>query len=78
MTIDEIYKNKQICARTYNVCIDNNINSIERLKEYYLKHKSFEHLKNCGQKTNEELIDFCINHPEIYNNIEEIRIEKEN
>lgn len=59
MTIDEIYKNKEISVRSYHVCKYNNLNSVKDLKEYYFKHKSFDKLRNCGRKSNEELIEVC-------------------
>src|SRR5690554_6534112 len=59
MTIDEIYKNEEISVRSYNVCRYNGLNSIDKLKEYYLTNSSFEKLRNCGRKSNEELIEVC-------------------
>lgn len=59
MTIDEIYKNEKISIRSYHVCKYNELNSISDLKKYYYKNKSFEKLRNCGSKSNEELIEIC-------------------
>lgn len=59
MTIDEIYKNKEISVRSYNVCRYNGLDSIDKLKEYYLTNSSFEKLRNCGRRSNEELIKVC-------------------
>jgi len=60
MTIDEIYKKEEISVRSYHVCIYNEIHSLLDLLEYYYKNKSFEKLRNCGRKSNEELIEICI------------------
>ena len=65
MTIDEIYFNNDISVRTYNVCKYNGLDSIDKLKEYFLKYNSFKKLRNCGRKSNEELI-------EIYNKYQTI------
>ncbi len=59
MTIDEIYKKEEISVRSYHVCKYNNLNSVKDLKEYYYKRKSFDNLRNCGRKSNEELIEIC-------------------
>ena len=59
MTIDEIYKNEEISVRSYNVCRYNGLDSIDKLIEYYLKNSSFEKLRNCGRRSNEELIEIC-------------------
>lgn len=59
MTIYEIYKNEEISVRSYNVCRYNGLDTIDKLKEYYLKNHSFENLRNCGRKSNEELIKIC-------------------
>lgn len=59
MTIDEIYKNEEISVRSYNVCRYNGLDTIGKLKEYYLKNHSFDNLRNCGRKSNEELIKIC-------------------
>lgn len=59
MTIDKIYRNKEISVRSYNVCKYNDIESVQDLQNYYNKHKSFDNLRNCGRKSNEELIIVC-------------------
>jgi hypothetical protein len=65
MTIYEIYRKREISVRTYNVCISNELNSIKDLNDFsqrgkYRKHlHPFLYLKNCGKKSNEELIDIC-------------------
>lgn len=46
-------------ARSHHVCIDNEIETIIDLKIYFLKHKTFTKLRNCGEKSNLELIRLC-------------------
>lgn len=60
MTIDEIYNNKKISVRTYNICKSNDLNTISEIKDYYFKNRSFEKLQNCGRKSNMELIGICV------------------
>ena len=78
MNIVEIYKRGEISVRSYNVCRYNKLNSISDLKIYYNKNKSFERLRNCGQKSNVELINICHKYKE--DNVEnrEIEIKNEN
>jgi len=56
MTIDEVYKNGHLSVRSYNVCIYNNIKTDFDLIKYFSNHKTFKQLRNCGEKSNTELI----------------------
>ena len=59
MTIDEIYKNNEISVRSYNICKYNSLESLDKLIDYYFRNHSFETLRNCGRRSNRELIDLC-------------------
>lgn len=59
MTIEEFYRTGNISTRAYNICKRNNLNSVKDIKEHYFKNNSFKDLKNCGKKSNEELINIC-------------------
>lgn len=78
MTIDEIYKKNEISVRSYHVCKYNELNSISDLKKYYYKNKSFEKLRNCGRKSNEEIIEICNKYPDEYFENKEIEVKEEN
>lgn len=78
MTIDEIYKKEEISVRSYHVCKHNELNSISDLKKYYYKNRSFEKLRNCGRKSNEELIEICNKYPDDYFDNKEIEVKNEN
>jgi len=60
MTLKEIYSNDEISARAYNTCIDNKIETISELREIYSNYGSFKPIRNCGEKTNLELISICL------------------
>lgn len=78
MTIDEIYKKEEISIRSYHVCKYNELNSISDLKKYYNKNKSFEKLRYCGRKSNEELIEICSKYPDDYVVNKDIEVKNEN
>lgn len=78
MTIDEIYKKREISVRSYHVCKYNNLNSVKDLKEYLTKKKTFIPLQNCGRKSNEELLEICEKYQEEYLENIENKAKKEN
>jgi hypothetical protein len=59
MTIDEIYKKGNLSIRSYHVCKYNDIQTIFDLKNHFIKYKSFVKFRNCGRKSDEELIKLC-------------------
>lgn len=60
MTINEIYLKNEISVRALNTCLDNEIETISELKEYYNTYGSFKHFRNCGRKTDSELVGVCL------------------
>lgn len=60
MTINEIFLNNEISVRAFNTCTDNEIETISELKEYFNTYGSFNRFRNCGKKTNSELVDICL------------------
>lgn len=59
MTLFEVYTNYNMSRRTFNVCRENYLDSARQILTYYIKNKNFLSLKNCGKKSNEELISIC-------------------
>ena len=59
MTIEEIYFNKEISPKAFNTYIVNKIETITELNEIYAAYGSFMSIRNCGEKTNLELISIC-------------------
>lgn len=57
MTIDEIYKNEKISVRSYNVCKYNGLKTLKEIIKFYIENRSFYKLRNCGKRSNEELIE---------------------
>ena len=56
MTIDNLLDKKEISVGTYNVCLHNEILSLEDICNVFQKHKTFKILRNCGPKKNNELV----------------------
>jgi hypothetical protein len=56
MTIDEIYQGGNLSTRSHDICKKNKIKTITDLTFYYEDCESFKKLKDCGEKSNKELI----------------------
>lgn len=56
MTIDDLLDKNEISVGTYNVCLHNEILSLEDICKVFQKHKTFKILRNCGPKKNNELV----------------------
>jgi predicted Zn-ribbon and HTH transcriptional regulator len=58
-TFYELEKNENLSIRSQNVCRDNGMTDLSSIITYYWANKNFLKLKNCGQKSNLELIEIC-------------------
>ncbi|MGA9213211.1 MAG: hypothetical protein WBY99_11000, partial [Kaistella sp.] len=67
MTVEEIYDIEDISVRSLNLCKYNGFNSIDDLIDYYMIHRSFLKLRNCGRRSDEELIQVCIKYKALRN-----------
>lgn len=59
MTIVEIYKSENISIRSVNICLNNGLKDLSAILDYFLVNKTFQNLRNCGTKSNKELISLC-------------------
>lgn len=59
MELEILLHHKKLSRRSYNLCRYNYINNLEELIKYFLQHKSFFKLRNCGTKSNDELLEIC-------------------
>lgn len=62
MTINEIYNSGEIGTRSFNVCNDNGITDLYAILNHFRKYKTFDNLRNCGKKSNNELIKLSLKH----------------
>lgn len=60
MTIEEIYYSEDISIRSFNVCKLNDLEDLNAILKHYRKYKTFDNIRNCGRKSNEELIHLCV------------------
>lgn len=60
MTIEQIYYSKSLSVRSFNVCNNNGIKDLTAILNHYNNYGTFINIRNCGVKSNEELIDFCL------------------
>lgn len=60
MTIKDIYDANEINLRSFNVCNDNGLIDLVTILKHYEKYKTFNNIRNCGIKSNEELIKLCV------------------
>lgn len=66
ITLDVLYQNERISKRSIGVCRIANLNTLKEVIEYYYKHGTFIEIRNCGIKSDKELIEICkkyINNP---------------
>lgn len=59
MTLNEIKNIEQLSVRSYNICRNNGLSSLAHILGYYAKNKTFKDLRNCGRRSEEELIAIC-------------------
>ncbi len=78
MELKDLFNQKIINFKMYTVCFNNNILTQNQLLDYFNTNGNFLKFKNCGNKTNLELINFCdkineakVNILDILNNINE-------
>lgn len=57
ISLEKLTKIENLSVRSSNVCEGNGLNDLNAILSYYWKNNDFLLLKNCGQKSNAELID---------------------
>jgi len=55
--IEELQKIDNLSERTKNVCTEESIDTLFRILSYYREHGTFRKLRNCGLKTDLELVN---------------------
>jgi hypothetical protein len=55
--IEELKVINNLSERTKKVCLNGSLDNLFKILTYYFKNRSFKQVKNCGDKTNQELIE---------------------
>lgn len=61
-TLEELSSEEFLSVRTINICRYAELTNLSLILKYYNAKGSFLHIKNCGRKSNKELIDLCEKH----------------
>ncbi len=59
LSLKEIYEREWMTVRAFNICVNNGIESLSQLLKVYKQSGSFVQFRNCGAKTEKELIEIC-------------------
>ena len=59
MNLTDLALVERLTQRSQNVCINNRLLDLFSIYDYYLGRGHFKSLRNCGSKSNFELIDLC-------------------
>jgi len=69
--LKEIANIESLSERVKNICLDNSIDSLFKLIDFYKEHGDFLSLRNCGKKSNEILVTVASKYIEKLNSMEE-------
>lgn len=76
--IEELKEFAGLSERTKNVCIKGSLETLYKILLYYLKNDNFKKIRNCGDKTNLELMALAKKYIEEYHvSIEDLEINDE-
>jgi len=59
ITVNQLFLNKEISMRSKNSCKRVNLETLEDIVKYYRQHGTFKKIRNCGNNSNDELIELC-------------------
>ena len=65
--IEELKDLEDLSERTKNVCTDDSLDTLFKLIHYYQLNNSFLSIRNCGLKTNKELVGVAEKYIRLYN-----------
>jgi len=57
--LDDLKQVEKLSTKSLNRCADNKLNDLLSIVMYFWANDDFLKLKNCGQKSNLELIELC-------------------
>ena len=60
ISLEQLVKHEKLSVRTINVCKNNGFDYLHDILNHYKKNRTFLKFKNCGAKTERELIYLCL------------------
>ncbi len=76
--IEELKASAGLSERTKNVCIKGSLETLYKILHYFLKNGDFKKIRNCGEKTNQELMSLAKKYIEKYQvKVEDLEINDE-
>jgi hypothetical protein len=57
--LEELIEKEWLSARTINICHNADLTSLSRILDFYRTNRTFKSIRNCGSKTEKELVDIC-------------------
>ena len=57
--LSDLVKFENLSNRVYNICSSASLGYLSEIMDFYLEYRTFLKLRNCGKKTNNELIKVC-------------------
>ena len=77
LTIRQIALTEALPARALNLCLDNSLTTIQQLLVYQRKYRNFLAIRNCGNKSNNELVHICEKYKDYFVESEPLTSEME-
>ncbi len=68
--INELHLKETLSERAKNICLDNDMNNLYKFLAFYKEHGSFLSLRNCGEKSNSELIALAEKYIDDYDSLQ--------
>lgn len=65
ISLSELAEMENLSVRAQNCCRENNLEDLNSILNYYHEFMNFLNLKNCGLKSNLELVTICTRHEKI-------------
>jgi hypothetical protein len=76
--IEELKRFENLSERTKNVCLKGSLDNLNKILLYYLKNGNFKKIRNCGEKTNKELIRLSEKYIALYGvTIDDLEVSEE-
>lgn len=66
INLSELADKEEMTVRAFNTLNYNGLDTLEKIIFYYNENGHFRNLRNCGRKSNDELIDICLKYKNFF------------